>query len=209
MDHKRGGKAGAATTLKVISLLMVLLLLVALGIYWTKTLPPIPGAWAPAEPEQRYFLPASGNATKVVHFPFYSVALDSAGAAIWAACEYDARMKEAVTIPDSLFPNMPAGDLQLWRDWQKRGQDAARRLGRVFVVTGPLSMGGTQFVAWLDEGFQKLEGVGVLLPQQVPVSIDSVEALTGLDLFAAYWLDSLENAVEKNTNMPHWRPEIP
>lgn len=209
MDHKRGRKAGASTTLKVISLIMILLLLVALGIYWTKTLTPAPGPWAPAEPEQRFFLPAKGNGHKLVHLPFYSIALDSAGAAVWAACEYDARMKETFTIPDSLFPSLSPGDLQLWRTWQKRGQDAAMRLGRVFVITGPLPMGGKQFEVWLDEGFQKLEGVGVLLPQQAVVSIDSVETLTGLDLFAAYWLDSLENEVEKNVNLPHWRPEIP
>jgi hypothetical protein len=209
MDHKRGGKTGAATTLKVISLLMVLLLLVALGVYWTKTLTPTPRAWTPAAPEQRFFLPAAGSSHKIVHFPAYSMAIDSTGTAIWAACEYDARMKDAFTIPDSLFPALLRDDLQHWKEWQKKGQGAALRLGRVFVVTGPLTEGGSSFVAWLDEGFKKLEAAGVLLPQQAVVSIDSIEALTGLDLFAAYWLDSLENQVEKTVNLDHWRPEIP
>lgn len=209
MDHRRGGNTGATTTLKVISLLMVLLLLVALGIYWTKALTPKPGAWTPAVPEQRFFLPAAGSNQKIVHFPTYSIAVDSAGTAIWAACEYDARMKEAFTIPDSLFPALLPADARLWQAWQKKGQDAAMRLGRVFVITGPLPAAGNRFVVWLDEGFQQLEGTGVLLPQQAVVSIDSVEALTGLDLFAAYWLDSLENEVEKSLNLPHWRPEIP
>lgn len=208
-QHKRGGRSGAVTLLRAISLLMVLLLLIALGIYWAGVLPAPSGGWMPAAPEKRFFLPEAKAPLRLVHFPKFSAALDSTGAAVWAACEYDARMTDDWIFPDSLFPRMSDQDLPRWRDWLQASRQAALRLGRLFVVAGPFPNAGEgHYLVWLDEGLQLLEGVGVIFPQGVPVSIDSVEALTDIDFFADYWLDSLEAEVEKSLNLGHWSPEI-
>lgn len=209
MQHKRGGKKGATTTLRAVGLLMALFLLVALGIEWIKNIPASPGPWMPAPPEDRYFLPAADSATLVIHNPLYSIGTTREGALVWAACEYDARMEKAFAFPDSLFPQIEPDMLPSWHNWQEKSLNAARRLGRLFVISGPVPPDPRRhFMVWLDEGYQRLEGVGVLFPDQAVVPIDSVEELTGLDLFAEYWLDSLEIEVEKSVNLTHWNPEI-
>ena len=222
MQHRRGGKSGAASLLKVFALFLVLFLLLFLGIYWIKTMPLHPAAWKPADPEHRFFLPGRGSIVNVVQTPYFSLGYSpEQQIAIWAVCEWDARMEPGLpTFYDSNYFQLDTAMMPVWKEWGRKGQDAARRLGRLFVVAGPLGIfsdslpsSAGYFLVWLDEGYEKLEALGLIFPkslpyQPVPVSVDSVETLTGLDLFAEYWLDSLENQVEKTVNIAHWAPEI-
>ena len=214
MQHRRGGNTGAATLLKVFGLFLVLFLLLFLGIYWIKTMPLQPPAWKPADAAHRFFLPGVDSTVNVVHGPYFSMAYAAYNSRpIWAACEWDARMEGSIpTFYDSNYFQLHTQLAPVWEEWGSKGKRTAQRLGRLFVVAGPAPKG--YFLVWLDEGFEKLEGLGLLFPdslpfQPVPLSIDSLENLTNLDFFAGYWLDSLENEVEKGVNPVHWEPEVP
>ena len=215
MQHRRGGKAGAGALIKVFGLFLVLFLLLFGGIYWFNNQPG-PAAWQPAGPGERFFLPAIDSAWRVEHTPAYSLAFaPGREEPLWLACEWDARMEEKA--PASFFATayfqLEAPLEAAWQEWGRRGQTAARRLGRLFVIGGPMPSGDL-FLVWLDEGTVELQAVGLILPRTAPqqafsVPVDSVEARTGLDFFADYWLDSLENVVERSVNPGHWVPEIP
>lgn len=223
MQHRRGGKTGAASLLKVFALFLVLFLLLFLGIYWIKTMPLKPVAWMPAPADQRFFLPAHDSTVKVVHNLYYSLGYSSGDPIpIWAACEWDARMEAGMpTFFDSNYFHLDSALTSVWREWGRKGEEAALRLGRLFVLAGPMDLPADSaavnpafFLVWLDEGYEKLEALGLLFPQDPPfqpvvVPVDSVESLSGLDLFSDYWLDSLENQVEKTVNISHWAPEVP
>lgn len=136
--------------------------------------------------------------------------MDSPGrSTVWAAWELDAQagIDYQKTFFDSLtFALAP----QAWNALGLSGQDLVKRLGHVYFTAGPAASGQI-FCAWLDNG-QKIEAAGILLGDSLRsplvVSIDSIETLTGLDLFAELWVDSLEAEVEKAVHIPHWEPEI-
>lgn len=211
MEHEKGGKSGVSALIRVLGLGFMLFLLLYLGFQWVKNMPLAPDDWMPAGPEARYFLPGADSTIEVIHFPWFSTGVSKQSRkTIWAACEWDARMEKPEIIPDTLFPALSPPMLSLWREWMGKGQEAARRLGRLFVVTG-VPEAGQFYMVWLDEGVSQLEAAGLVFQSAEPrvVSVDSIEFLTGLDLFADYWLDSLENEVEKRVNQAHWAPQIP
>ena len=219
MQHRRSGKMGASGLLKVFGLFLVLFLLLFLGMYWMKTMPFRPAAWSPADPAQRFFLPEQKSGVEVRHHPNYSLAFLAADSSIcWAACEWDARMDTGLTsFFDTNYFQMDTLMYQTWKEWGQKGQSAAQRLGKIFVVAGKIpeldSLPSQEkyYMAWLDEGYAKLEAVGLIFcdSRLRSVPVDSVESLIEIDLFPEYWLDSLENLVEKELNAEHWAPEIP
>ena len=225
MQHQKQGGRGAASLIRVVGLALVLVLLLLSGLQWVKKLEPVNAVWRPVSPENRYFLPGGDSTHSIAHFPYYSICnYPFRPLPLWAACEWDARMEEEA-IPaffDSNYFRMDSALFARWKDLGSRGKAVARRLGRVYAVAGPVwGQDSTQgpvsfFCAWLDEGYEKIECVGMLLPNPMPannkvpviLSIDSIESLSGLDLFAGLLLDSLENEVEKTFHIPHWEPEI-
>lgn len=214
MQHSRQGNTGAASLIRVVGLVLVLFLLLFTGVRWLNSLEPPRSGWVPAIPENRFFLPGSDSSVQIRHTPYYSLGYaPERELPLWAACEWDALMGASAlpSLFDSNYFHMDDRLLAQWRELGRRGEEAARRLGRVYLVTGPVSS-GRYFCTWLDEGYQAMEGIGFLLadPNAPPVitTVDSIEALTGLDLFAGLWLDSLENAVEKAVHLPHWELEI-
>ncbi|MBK7407648.1 MAG: hypothetical protein IPJ40_05935 [Saprospirales bacterium] len=186
MQHRKGGNTGAASLLKVFGLFLVLFLLLFLGIYWIKSMPLKPPLWKPADTAHRFFLPEADSTVKVVHGPFFSMGYAANNPRpIWAACEWDARMEGTIpTFYDSNYFQLDVRMAPAWKEWGSKGQETARRLGKLFVVAGPAP--GGYFLVWLDEGFEKLEAIGLLFPDSLPfqpvaVSLDSLENLSGLD----------------------------
>jgi len=221
MQHQRQGRGGSASLIRVAGMSLVLVLLLISGIKWMKTLDRSHVAWRPVAPEDRFFLPRTEAAGTVRHTDFFSLGYSGGSQVpVWAACEWDARMgdKHLPSYFDSNYFQMSLPLFSKWQELGSRGEDAARRLGRVYSVSGPVRPGMAThfFVVWLDEGFQKIEAVGLLLGNDLPengftpavVTIDSIESLTGLDLFPDLLTDSLENEVEKNVYTAHWEPEI-
>jgi hypothetical protein len=222
---QHSAQGGPGNLIRVIGLLLALVLLLYAGFSWLKTLPAGEGGWRPVAPEERFFLPATGEGEQIRHFSHYSICVGPGRMApLWSAAEMDARMDEklnaGIFIDSSFQMQMQPGQIPAWKELGTKGMQAARRLGRVFWVAGPIwesedaQLWPSHFYCiWLDEGHDKLEALGVLLPNQagaqaVPVSIDSIETLTGIDFFAEYWLDSLANEVENAINLAHWAPEF-
>lgn len=166
--------------------------------------------WSPAPPENRFFLPGADPRYQVNHYTYYSTGIDPQNrSTIWAAWELDALA--GIDYQKTFFDSLSfALGPQAWKALGKSGQDLVERMGHVYFTAGPAAPGQI-FCAWLDNG-QKIEAAGLLLRDSLQspfvVSIDSIESLTGLDLFADLWVDSLEGEVEKAVHIPHWEPEI-
>ncbi|MBK7336303.1 MAG: hypothetical protein IPJ00_09085 [Saprospirales bacterium] len=208
-QHSRQGRSPAGIFLIFGGALALLLLLVfGKSLFYDSLF--LGKQWSPASPENRFFLPGADPRHQVIHYPYYSVGMDSPGrTTVWAAWELDALADTDYqkTFFDSLTFSLAP---QAWKALGKSGQDLVGRLGHVYFTAGPAASGQI-FCALLDNG-QKIEAAGILLGDslQSPIvlSIDSIETLTGLDLFAELWVDSLEAEVEKAVHIAHWEPEI-
>ena len=128
----------------------------------------------------------------------------------------------------NMSPQDPGFNRGIWRQLEARVRDWADLHGEVFVVTGPVleselptigpsgvSVPAYYYKVVVDLRPPGVEGIGFILPNgsanqsigRYAVSIDSVEAFTGIDFFpvVAY---SVEEEIEGNILGEHWGLEI-
>lgn len=141
----------------------------------------------------------------------------------------DARWSEhamtATFVLSNMSPQEPSFNRGDWRKLESYVRTWAKENGALHVVTGPALKQGVKnrigsnqvsvpryyYKVVLDyEGAQK-KGIGFIMPngklnrsvEAYSVSIDSVEAFTGIDFY--YQLpDSVEEQIESNYNLSHW-----
>lgn len=113
----------------------------------------------------------------------------------------------------------------IWRELEELTRDWARDAGELYVVSAPVWEGtprriGRTGVAvpsaylkvLLDLTEPELKGIAFVIPNQMSadplyryaVSIDSAEALTGLDFFPELLPDEVEGNIESRSNADQW-----
>ncbi|MBI4722685.1 MAG: DNA/RNA non-specific endonuclease [Candidatus Stahlbacteria bacterium] len=118
----------------------------------------------------------------------------------------------------NMSPQMPGFNRGIWKKLEDQVRDWAVENEEIYIVTGPILEAGLSTIGKnkvgvpnyfykviLDYKKPEFKGIGFVLPNQssqyplesYTVSIDSVEALTGIDFFPAI-PDSLENVIESS-----------
>lgn len=115
----------------------------------------------------------------------------------------------------------------IWRELEETTRDWAKKFDRLYVVTGPvmtedpkgtigrqnrIAVPVAYFKVVLDLDNPEQKGIGFLIPNQVSfdplydyaVSIDRVEAVTGLDFYADLMPSGLEEQIEADGNIDLW-----
>ncbi len=114
----------------------------------------------------------------------------------------------------------------IWRELEEDVRDWAQRYRKVYVVTGPVLKGRPKdrigrnevsvprrfYKVVLDIADPELKGIGFIIPNEVSdkelqeyaVSIDEVEALTGIDFFPDLMEDELEERLESELAIELW-----
>lgn len=161
-----------------------LALIFVLGLFaWQKyarrqlVIPPFPGA------EERFFLP-NDSLSQIIHLPYHS----RSASGNWLAMEYRPAWAH---FQDSLIGE--EGYLKIVRA-------AAQKHGSVFLTYGPR----LPFMALMQLESGEWQGLGLLGSEASPVSIDSLEILTGLDFFAELVNDSTEQVLETQVSPERW-----
>jgi DNA/RNA endonuclease G (NUC1) len=124
----------------------------------------------------------------------------------------------------NMSPQDPGFNRGIWRQLEARVRDWADLHGEVFVVTGPVledelptigpsgvSVPAYYYKVVVDLRPPGVEGIGFILPNgsadqsigRYAVSIDSVEAFTGIDFFPLL-SDSIETELEITISGDHW-----
>jgi endonuclease G, mitochondrial len=125
----------------------------------------------------------------------------------------------------NMSPQLPGFNRGVWKRLEELVRYWADQYDSVFIVTGPVltaalpaigpnnvSVPKYYYKAVLKHGPEGIEGVGFVLPnasssaslESFSVSIDSVEALTGLDLFPAL-PDEVEDGIEREVHPGLWQ----
>ncbi|MBB4079273.1 endonuclease G [Lewinella aquimaris] len=140
---------------------------------------------------------------------------------------WDAELADETFLLSNVSPQARQFNQGIWRELEELTRDWAKRFGRLYVVTGPVTTEDPKFYIGrdnrvavprtyykvlldLDEPEQK--GIGFLIPNEISfdplpefvVSIDEVEARTGIDFFPDLMPDDLEDELERTANPDFW-----
>lgn len=118
----------------------------------------------------------------------------------------------------NMSPQVAAFNHGVWRELEEQTRDWARRFKRLYIITGPVfSEGGMESIGrsgvavprafykvLLDLDEPELKGIGFVIPNalsdrplsEYAVSIDSVEALTGLDFYQDVDVEKYESSFD-------------
>jgi endonuclease G len=124
----------------------------------------------------------------------------------------------------NMSPQLPGFNRGIWKSLEEQVRTWAMEAGSIYVVTGPIlkgdlsSIGPNQvsipkfyYKVVLDYEQPSMHGIGMIMPnesssldlQHFAVSIDSVEALTGLDFFPLL-PDNEEQKLESDKCLSCW-----
>ncbi|THH40425.1 DNA/RNA non-specific endonuclease [Neolewinella litorea] len=167
---------------------------------------------------------STGSATD---FDYRGSGYDRGHLAPFADFAWDEALADETFYFSNISPQDPAFNQGIWRELEELVRDWARRDGRLYVVTGPVTsepplayIGRDNKVAIprayykvvldLDEPQQK--GIGFVIPNAVStqpladyaMSIDEVEARTGIDFFPELMPPDLEAAIESSSQARDW-----
>jgi endonuclease G len=134
--------------------------------------------------------------------------------------------KEQSYLMSNISPQIREFNGGIWRELEEHTRDWARKYKKVYVVTGPIfgklpdSIGDSGvrvpesfYKVVMDIDDPELKGIGFIIPndkseiplQNFAVSIDSVEALTGIDFFSnVVNNERLEKRLESEINTRLW-----
>ncbi len=124
----------------------------------------------------------------------------------------------------NISPQRPGFNRGIWKRLEEKVREWARMNDEVFVVTGPVlkatnpkigqngvSVPSCFYKVILDYKESELKGIAFIMPNEkssnalyaYAVTIDSVEAVTGIDFFPAI-PDSIEEKLEGSTELSKW-----
>jgi endonuclease G, mitochondrial len=127
----------------------------------------------------------------------------------------------------NMVPKVPAFNNGIWRELEENVRDWAYKNKRLYIVSGPVLSKGISrkigkknrigvpnylFKAILDLEDPELKSIAFIIENQLStrrlstyaVSIDSLEALTGLDLFAELMSVEQQKTLESGFNLNQW-----
>ncbi len=139
---------------------------------------------------------------------------------------WDAELADATFYLSNISPQARQFNGGIWRELEELTRDWARRDERLYVVTGPVIAHGEKgrighnqvaipeefYKVLLDLDEPQQKGIGFLIPNAISfepltryaVSIDEVEAATGIDFFAELMPQALEDSLERVANPDFW-----
>ena len=233
MNHQRKGK-GSSTVIIRLGLLFFLGLVTFTAFFlrqnewFWEILTPTTPAVIPSD--ERFFNP---TAERIEHQSYFSRGLDSTDQLQWIAFPLEGKQipigERSKPVPleeqrtgaelsgfwppeemvqeacqDYLIAPLPKDIRPLpayWGYW-------AGQFEEIYIVTGPIKNQENQwFSAILDPIEPEVKALGLVqnpLNQWSPVSIDSLENILQIDLFASFLLDSLETIIEQEFQAEQW-----
>ena len=137
--------------------------------------------------------------------------------------KHDKELEDETFYMSNMSPQMPDFNRGIWSDLENKVRSWAKKRGELIIVTGPILKKGLPTIGRMNkiavpEKFYKIiydpakeEAIAFLFPNEgsvelvksFTVSIDELEAMTGIDFFAKL-PDSLEQKIEVNNNVDDW-----
>lgn len=135
-------------------------------------------------------------------------------------------MKETFYM-SNIAPQVRQFNNGIWRELEEQVRDWAFKSGRVIVVTGPILTQGIRgkigrnevsvpsyfYKIVLDIASEESDAIAFIIPnelsekplQEYAVTIDSVEAITGIDFFSELFSPTLQEKIESTVDPGRWR----
>ncbi len=170
-------------------------------------------------------LVSTGSATP---FDYRGSGYDRGHLAPFADFAWNDTLADATFYMSNVSPQARQFNQGVWRELEELVRDWAREAERLYVVSGPVTtedprgyigrdnrvaIPAAYYKVLLDLEEPQRKGIAFLIPNEVSfrplpdyvVSIDLVEAVTGLDFFAELMPADLENELEATSNPDLWR----
>jgi endonuclease G, mitochondrial len=136
---------------------------------------------------------------------------------------HDRELEDETFYMSNMSPQVPDFNRGIWSDLENKVRSWVKKRGELIIVTGPILKKGLPTIGRMNqiavpEKFYKIvydpkneEAIAFLFPNEgsvelvksFTVSIDELEALTGIDFFAKL-PDSLEQKIETKNNVEDW-----
>ncbi|MTB49860.1 DNA/RNA non-specific endonuclease [Lewinella sp. W8] len=140
---------------------------------------------------------------------------------------WNRELAERTFLLSNISPQARQFNQGVWRELEELTRDWANRFKRLYVVTGPvmtqdpkgtigrnnrIAVPAAYFKVLLDLDDPEQKGIGFVIPNQISfdplydyaMSIDEVEAITGMDFFAELMPAETEAALESSGNPDLW-----
>lgn len=139
---------------------------------------------------------------------------------------FNAEAMQETFLMSNISPQAKNFNKGIWRELEELTRDWAKKNERLYVVTGPVltqpvknqigenevSVPAAYFKVLLDLTEPAKKGIGFVIPNEVSfeplykyaMSIDEVEALTGINFFPELMPENLENELESAYNLDLW-----
>lgn len=140
---------------------------------------------------------------------------------------YDAELARETFALSNVSPQARQFNQGVWRELEELTRDWANRFKRLYVVTGPVmteapkgtigranrvAVPAAYFKVLLDLDDPERKAIGFVIPNEISfdplpeyaMSVDEVEAITGLDFYADLMPDDLEKQLESSGNPDLW-----
>lgn len=140
---------------------------------------------------------------------------------------FDATFMDETFMMSNISPQARNFNQGIWRELEELTRDWAKKFGRLYVASGPVlseepkgyigkenevAVPAAYYKVLLDLDEPEQKGIAFILSNEVnyeplykfATSIDEVEALTGIDFFADFMPEELEEELEGNYNKDLW-----
>jgi endonuclease G, mitochondrial len=136
---------------------------------------------------------------------------------------HDKALEDETFYMSNMSPQMPDFNRGIWSDLENKVRSWVKKRGELIIITGPILKKGLPTIGRrtqiaIPEKFYKIiydpakeEAIAFLFPNEgsvelvksFTISIDELEAMTGIDFFAKL-PDSLEQKIERENNLDDW-----
>lgn len=137
--------------------------------------------------------------------------------------KHDKELQDETFYMSNMSPQLPDFNRGIWSDLENKVRSWVKKRGELIIITGPILKKGLPTIGRMNkiaipEKFYKIiydpateEAIAFLFPNEgsvelvksFTISIDELEAMTGIDFFAKL-PDSLEQKIEANNNVDDW-----
>lgn len=137
--------------------------------------------------------------------------------------KHDKELQDETFYMSNMSPQLPDFNRGIWSDLENKVRSWVKKRGELIIITGPILKKGLPTIGRMNkiaipEKFYKIiydpateEAIAFLFPNEgsvelvksFTISINELEAMTGIDFFAKL-PDSLEQKIEANNNVDDW-----
>ena len=137
--------------------------------------------------------------------------------------KHNKELQDETFYMSNMSPQLPDFNRGIWSDLENKVRSWVKKRGELIIITGPILKKGLPTIGRMNkiaipEKFYKIiydpateEAIAFLFPNEgsvelvksFTISIDELEAMTGIDFFAKL-SDSLEQKIEANNNVDDW-----